>query len=264
MKITFKTAVVPAIIISVALAGFAYAQNNSKAKNAFCEKLAEMSSKLGQKISDSSAKVFEKRTEAMKNLQQKRTDLDKDILKEREGWDDNRKEFYAKIDEKADTDAKKAALLVFKNAVEKAVSDRRAAINTAQDAFRAGVDALIEDRKEAVESLVEKYKAAIQAAIANSTGDCATQGADATKIRERLMTELKAARQQYNSDKQEIDKIGEQLKALIDARKAAFEKAKSDFKAALEKAKSDLKIAFGQLASPTPMPTVTPSPTTQP
>ena len=74
------------------------------------------------------------------------------------------------------------------------------------------------------------------------------------------MTELKAARGQYILDKQGIDKLGEQVKALTDARKAAFEKAKEDFKVALEKAKADLKAVFGEIKSQTPAS----SPTVQP
>jgi hypothetical protein len=60
------------------------------------------------------------------------------------------------------------------------------------------------------------------------------------------MASLNAAKDKLRADRDALETIGEQVKALVDARRAAVEQAKTDFKAALEAAKDDLKAALGE------------------
>jgi len=269
MKITFnKLFILFFVLFVLGASSFVYAQNGNKnnerstganADNNFCSKIADLGSKVSQMISEKMGKLDLKRGERDQKLNEKRAEIDQKLGENRQRWDSNRAEQYAKLQEKADTDVKKQALLNFISAVDTAIAGRRAAINTAQNNFRTAIDKLVENRGGTADNVVDAYKAAVQSAITKAIGDCATQGADAKNIREMLMTELKAARGQYVSDKQEIDKLGEQVKTLTDARKVAFEKAKADFKTAVDKAKADLKTAFGELKS-TPAPSPAPQP----
>ncbi len=232
---------------------FALAQNensptpqaNGKSASVFCSKIAEYLLKIDQKITDAQEKIKEKRTDRSNNLNVKRSEFDAKANENRIKWDENRNENYIKMEERLDTDAKKQSLEAFKLAIGKAVSERRVAIDAAQEVFRKGVDQLISERKTKVDDIANSYKSAIESALQKSQTDCQA-GLSATDIRSNLKDALKAGREKYASDKKEIDKIGEGINPLIDARKTAMEKAKEDFKTAVEKAKTDLKAVFGE------------------
>lgn len=271
MKIIFnKFFILSVALFVLGVSTLVYAQNENagstgkeNAADNFCSKISELGSKVDQMITGKLVNLDSKRSERDKKLGEKRAEIDQKLGENRQKWDSNRAEHYAKLQEKADTDAKKQALLNFISAVDKAIADRRTAVNAAQDAFRNGIDKLLTSRGTKADQITAEYKKAIEDAVAKAKSDCSDSSKSAT-IRQELKDALKVARQKFTSDKQGIDKLGEQVKTLIDVRKAAFEKAKADFQTAMNKAKADLKAVFGVLTPQTSTPAASPSPTVQP
>jgi len=269
MKTIFSKILVFATVLTIGAGSAVYAENgnskaiNEKATEVFCSKISSLSSKVNQLVSEKMNKLELRRGERDKKLGEKRTEINQKLQDSREKWDRNRAEQYAKLEEKADTDAKKQALLNFKSAIDGAVADRRAAINSAQDAFRTGIDQLLTSRGIKADQIVGEYRAEIEEVIKKVETECAS-GASSAGVIQDAKKVLKTARERYTSGRQEMEKLGEQIKVLVDTRKTAFEKAKSDFMSVMDKAKADLKIAFGVLSSPTPNPTITPSASAQP
>jgi chromosome segregation ATPase len=264
MKTTFnKLFVFFVALLVLGAATLAYAENENtgstakeKATDNFCLKILDLSSKVDQMITEKIDKLDSKRSERDQGLGVKRAEIDQKLGENRQKWDSNRAEHYTKLQEKADTDAKKQALLNFISAVDTAIANRRAAVNAAQDTFRNGINQLLASREIKVDQITADYKKAIEDAVTKAKSDCSDSSKSAA-VRQALKDALRAARQEFTSDKQAIDKLGEQVKALTDARKAAFEKAKADFTAAMDKAKAVLKTAFGELKS-SPVPSQTP------
>lgn len=214
-------------------------------KNGVCLQAGNLSSKIDQRLTERETEIQEKRMERTQNFEAKRERRDRELEQLREKWNENREQFYAKLTEKADTDAKKQALVKFKAAVEAAVKARRAAIDQANGDYRAATDKLVASRKTAIDAVKLTYRNAIRAAFKKANDDCAKSDADSAKIREQLKTELKANQDKYQADVQAAEKVGKSVQELITARRDSVAKALADFKVALEKAKIDLKAAGG-------------------
>lgn len=207
-----------------------------------CKRYTE--TKLGRTTDD-------KRNEFTTRLSQKGTDLgDK-----RSEWDDKRtearlmadqkrEEHYAKLTEKAVTDVQKQAVEVFKQAVEKAVSDRRTAQDTARQSYRSGVDAILANRKSTLEAESGDFKLAVEAALAKAKTSC-ENGTPVDTVKSVLKTDLEAAKSALKTAKDENGKVSEEIRALVEVRKTAIQSAKEAFDAAMQDAKTALETALG-------------------
>lgn len=222
----------------------------------FCANVDKMT-QLETRMIDNEGKIEQKREEQKKKIDDRWVERNTKRENNRNKWDENRDEFFAKLEGKATTDAQKQALLTFKEATTAAIAAHRMAIDSAIEAFRKGVEQAIASKKTNVDALVNAYRVEVQAAITKAKADCALTNPDAVAIRVAFQSRVKAAKEKFITDKKDIDKINDSLESLIDAKKQAVEKANNDFKAAIEKARNDLKAAF-------PVPTVTPSPTATP
>lgn len=247
--------VITILAIILPIAGFAATRNNNAnatstpasgaaGKNGVCLQTGNLSSKIDQRLTEREAKIQEKITERTQNFEQRRENRDSKLEQLREKWDENREQFYAKLTEKAGTDAKKQALVKFKAAVEAAVKARRAAIDQANSAYRAAINKLIANRKTVIDSAKSTYRNAIRLAFKNANDACAKNDVDSAKVREQLKAELKIAQDKYQTDIQAAEKVGKSAQDLIKARRDSVEKALADFKTAMEKARTDLKAVW--------------------
>lgn len=209
----------------------------------FCKGLAAMAAKVEERVAAGTSAIAAKRAEAQTRLDERKTSHDTKLAEARAKEDEMRDERVADLEVIADTDAEKQALEKFQADVAAAVTVRRAATDLANEAFRDGLKAKIAARASAVDAATTTFNAAVRAALAKAKADCAS-GVSPASVRTTLMASLKAAREKMQSDLQEIAKLGPQVKALIDVRVAAHEKAMADFHASLDAAKAELKAAF--------------------
>lgn len=210
----------------------------------FCSRLLEVKSKVNGGLADRTTKLAEARTARDGKLDAGQADRDAKLADTRAKADANRQDHYAKLLEKADTDAKKQAVQTFRTAVEAAVAARRAAIDEAIKTFRQGVDGAITARKAAVDTAVNTFTASVNAATAKADTDCAGKVAPRT-ARETFQASLRAAREKLRTGRQALEKRKDVVTPLRTERKAAVDKAIADFKAAVEAAKNTLKAALG-------------------
>lgn len=215
----------------------------NKRVGAFCKLIAELSSRIDQRLTAREAKIEERRAERTYTIAEHWQKRDEKKEEVRTRWSENREEHFAKLEEKLGSDAKKQALAQFRIAATEAIKVRQEAINKGIDEFRLGVQNAIAERKKAVDDAKKVFKDAINAAFAKAKTDC-ENGIDSATVRTNLQQDLKAAKDKYKSDIQNIEKLQVKMKELIAAKKAATEKAIADFKAALEEAKADFKAAL--------------------
>jgi hypothetical protein len=234
---------------SIILAQNENQQVQQKIKN-FCSQFSTFTSKIDQKIIGVSDKLSLKRDEISNKIDEKRENREVKLEQVREKWDNNRLEHFAKLEEKAQTSEQKQAVADFEKAVNDAIVARRTAIDLAIHNFKTGVDQANASRKAAIDLLKNIYDVSVKTALTKAMVDCESGVAPAT-VRQSLVNDIKSARDGFNSERKEIDKIKDAKEKLISEKKAAFEKAISDFKLAMEKARSDFKASFPDKATTT-------------
>jgi len=185
--------------------------------------------KVDQNLVRNQERIMNKQEERLQNMEEKRLQREQKLVDFREKWEQNRERQYEKLQEIAQTDTQKQAVLEFKQTTETALTARKIAVDAAISAFRSGLDQLINNRNT--------YQVAVQKA----KEDCAAE-VDANQVRTTFMATLRAGRDKYNSDRQGIEKIS--TKALVETRQAAFKKALDDFKTAMQTAREKLRTAF--------------------
>lgn len=210
-----------------------------------CENLAERSSRLQERLGDRYEKIMERKVKRTTVFDEKRNGRDAILDERRAERDANRAEMYEKLMERAGDDAtKKAAVSAFQSAVEQAVSDRKKAVDAAITAFRSGIDTALGNRKNTIEASVADFKSAVEQAVSEVKKSCEA-GTDPATVRATFEASLKTARADIADDRAAAEKVGVQVKALAETKRAAFLSAHETFKAAMEKARTDLKVAFG-------------------
>ncbi len=218
-----------------------YDQNENKQAQ-FCKTIEKWAGKVDQNIIDRQSKIQERQTERLQKLEEKRENRDGKLEQYREKWEEKWGEHFAKLEEKATTSAQGEALVEFKEAVKNAIAIRQAAVDAAISEYRTNLDKMIADRKTALEQAKTEYKNAYQIAVQKAKTDCAN-GVNPAQIKETLRASLMAAKDEYNSERKELEK-GD-VKSLVDVRQAAFKQALENFKKAMQEARDALKAALG-------------------
>ncbi|MCS7092670.1 MAG: hypothetical protein NZM26_04960 [Patescibacteria group bacterium] len=183
---------------------------------------------------------LDKRKENLEERQNRRAQL---LQERRRNWDENRNERYEILMSKAKTEEQKLAVANFKSAVEAAVQKRRDIIDRAVQDFRKGMDSAVKNREDAVKKAVETYQKNRKEAFEKARTACQA-GKDPSEIRATLHSDLEAAVKKFRSDKSSVEKIGESVKSLSEARKLAVEQAVNDFRATLKAEVSKLRSAL--------------------
>ena len=218
--------------------------NGSNAAKGFCNRVSKISSDTGQRFGNSNAKLEQKRERIRERVEERRQERDQRYEQKREKWDDNRAEHFAKLDEKAGTNEQKRVALEFQEAVNAAIRARRDAVNAAIQQFRQGIEDAKIVRKGSTDEAITAFRASSEAAIENAQADCEEDGVDPKAVQQTLRNDIKAAKQEYISARQETEKIDIDMEALITAKREAIEEAQDVFKQALEDAKADFKADF--------------------
>src|SRR3989344_2152650 len=214
-------------------------------QKAFCTRFIENASQISARLDERSGKIDERQDNRLKRLEEKRTKRDQLLEGKRDGGDERRVQMYAKLLEKADTDAEKAAVEKFKTTVEAAIKTRRTAVDAAITSFRTSVENTVSGRQSGIDSVKKKFTSATNAALAEAKASC-EKGTDAKTVREEFLSDMQAAREALQSDRQASDKVVGQVKALAKTRQTSLEKAFTDFRTTLEAAQKELKAAFGE------------------
>ncbi|MBU1132627.1 hypothetical protein KKC32_05295 [Patescibacteria group bacterium] len=235
-------------------AGLAQEENNGEqpleltlepiaVENVFCDKFSAWTEKVKNRIVENDAKLENWRAQNLNKRMERLTAQDGKSEQNRKRWDENRTNHFSKLEEKAQTDEQRQALIKFQESVNAAVSARRASMDAAKSAFREGISAKLQARKSKTDEVISAYRNGIDGIIEKINADCDT-GADQKELRTTGMSALKNAKTKFQSDRKAIEKVNVSLETLLSTRKKAMEKAQADFKSALEKAKEELKSVW--------------------
>ncbi|MCX6791202.1 MAG: hypothetical protein NTV62_03375 [Candidatus Gribaldobacteria bacterium] len=255
--------IAPAILVQArAVVGENNSTTTPKANNnqAFCDKILQLGENFSQKVAQEELKLEEERDKKIQLADDHRGEIDQKRSQNRASWSENRLEQFAKIEERAQTDAQKQAVIKFREAVSTAIADRQSKVDTAVTIFRKGMDDALSTRKSTVDEAVKAFRQKVGAIYAKAKTDCET-GVAVNTIRNDVKQGIKTAQDNYKTARGKIDKKAEAVKSLTEAKKKALEKAMEEFRIMLEKAKKDLKVAFPKTekTATSTNPTTTPS-----
>lgn len=239
-----------AITIAILVPVLIVAQNNEVTEKAkgFCTIISGLYSKIDQRFSNAQSKLEAKREEISNRIEKRRERRDAKLEEKRARWDVNREEHFTKMEERAQTDEQKQAVVVFHRAVTEAIKARRAAIDGAIQNFRDGVDNVKLLRKSTIDEIVNNFREDVRAAFDKAESDCGS-GVSPGTVRQNLHSDLKTAKEKFVNDRQSIEKLSTDMEPLIEAKREAIKKAIEDFKAVIEQARADFKAASGEETS---------------
>ena len=208
----------------------------------FCAKVKN--SKIDQQIATKISRLQSDYQSRQTKITQKRAEQVTSLSAKQTKWDANREQHFAQLQAKAGTDAEKTAVVKFMTAVNAAVNNRRLAVARAVQAFRAGVDQAILARRSALITVLDNYYKGVKAALDKAKTDCATDGTTDSTIRAAFMASMKTAQAKLQTEKSQIDKLGETIQKLAETKKTAITKAGTDIQVAIEVARIELEKAF--------------------
>jgi hypothetical protein len=253
MKVHFNRAQIASVMVAggllMSLTAPAYARDGDTAHTAataaFCSRLGTLQTQTTNAVTERVAKLGTTRTDGDAQHRSRREGVDDKLVTARAKADAERKLHYAKLGDKATTDAQKQALEEFKSTIEPAVATRRAAVDAADTAYRSGVDQLIARHRTSIDSAVASFKTGVNAAFAQAQVGCAA-GTSADQIRTTLVASLKTARTTLQTSLQNADKVKGNVAPLDATRKQAVNAAVASFKTTARSAGETLKAALKQ------------------
>ena len=210
---------------------------------AFCGALSDTKSKLNTAVDLKKGAVAEYLAALPEDLENGRNGRDAKLEETRSEADQLRSEWYARLKDRAEGDGEEDAVVRYQKRVEKAVDDRREAIDAAIATFRTSVDALVTGRTTNMMSAREDFTAAVTAATAKLETDCLNGAATATVLK-NFRASLAAARTRLIADKQAAQSIQEEMKVLSGARKKSIAASVAAFQTELSAANAELRAAF--------------------
>ena len=213
-----------------------------------CERIMQASEKLLVRLDERKADISKRSEERREAVAERRSEHRDTAVERRENWNTRWDALILKLQAKAETDVQKAAIAQFKIAMQTAFNARQTALDAANTAFRTVLDKAVAERKAAVQSAADTLKGSVKTALAKANADCQAGVAGAT-VRAALKTSLDAAHAKFRTDVQAADKIGVNARTQAETRRAAVEKAKTEFKAAALKARDALKAALNAESS---------------
>ncbi|MFA6552700.1 MAG: hypothetical protein WCT19_04360 [Candidatus Paceibacterota bacterium] len=216
---------------------------SSPGSNNFCANVDKFDATEDQKLVDGIANYEKIKVTRTQVLNQNYASRDAQQEIDRDNFNVDTDAGLAALQELAQTDAEKKAVVSFGQIIGNAVSARRKAVDAAVKSFRSGLDQAINTRKANIDNYLAAFKSAIDGIISKAKTDCAN-GVDQSLIKKNMQDGIKSARKVFSDSIVKLDKVSVTISTLLASRKSAFDKAHQDFNLALTKAKTDLEATF--------------------
>jgi len=162
----------------------------------------------------------------------------------RDKIDDQRQLNFAKLEDRADTDAQRSAVSTYESVVTGAANTRRSAVDAARATYRDAAEAAIKARRANLSNQASGLSSAVSVAYATAEASC-QGGVDMTTVRTTLLESLKTSRQTFAEQRDNDDAIRDQLASYVKTRNATIKAADKAFVQTVQDAATDLKAAFG-------------------
>jgi hypothetical protein len=234
---------------SLAVSNIGPATNNQKpstipATSQFCNSFNVKANAVTARVSNLSGKLSQAWTRQDQKIASQQQQVNQKIAADRQQADATRAADFTKLEAKATTSVQKQAVQTYENAVNGAVTVRRASFDSARKDFRAGLQNIIDTNRNTVSSQLDSFSGAVNTAITNAEASCSGTSTTAATIRTTFQSAMKSAQGTYRNDRSGDVKIGTQVQALVATRDAAFNAAEQAFQTTIASARQTLIQAF--------------------
>lgn len=212
-------------------------------QDASCDRILSVANTMLQHRKEKNDRIAERVADHGLYNEERRNNLIAKWSDTREKYDEARNKMYDKLNESAETDEQKEAVKDFVNAVDRAVSERRADIDAAVQSFQADVDKLVSSKKKSSSDIASSFETSMEEAIETAKNEC-DSNTDPKTVRENLLGKMKAARENAVEERKGLESMKDEIQKLIDKRKNAIKAAREKFVDAVENAREDLKKSF--------------------
>jgi hypothetical protein len=244
MKTQYNKIVAGAFALSILVSPFAGFAAETKVKGgSFCNKIDAVTEKINTRLVTHLDKFAVRKNTRIANISKRRVTRDENRADHREIKDIKVDTRISNLTAKADTEAKKLAVVSFEQSVNSAISQRRATVDEAVLKFRNGVDNLITTKFNSIDNSAAVFKQSVNEAIVAAKNSCAN-GTDSEIVRTTMRNSIKVAQDKFKTNRIDTS-IEADINALVEIKRQSIDGAVVKFKADMEKAKADLKIAFG-------------------
>ncbi len=207
-----------------------------------CSEIKTMQTGALARLDERANAIGGRHTERRTGIDTKRAERMKTLMTKRSEHEATRAIQYAALRARASTTEQKAAVETFTTAVETLVTARKAAVDAAIKSFEDGVAVLRPKIDTATIDRKTQVKADLDTIFNNAEAAC-TSGKTGPEVRAVIQAGMEAMRTKRTDTKGEYS-FKDDFEALRATRKAAEEKAQSDFKTGFEIAKTALKTAL--------------------
>ncbi len=217
-------------------------QGNAQKNNsglAFCNRISKME-EIQTRMIEKAEEMKTKREERNQKRMDNRQTREERHIANRLKWDANRSEHFAKLEELANTDEKKLAVLEFRQTMEQAISERRADFDMATSDFQNAIAQEIENRRELLDMTAEEFRNKTQLAIEKAKEACLGEEPDVKNIMNTFKEEMRIAKEEFKAANDSIRGLKDKVQEFSSIRKQSLEQAKEEFKGTLELAKEKL------------------------
>jgi len=242
---TYKQILSAVILLSLAFPVLAVAERNDRASAGICARIENASNQSLDRIGQNQDMV---RTRIRENRERRHDRRESNIEEKntrREKWNTSRLAHFEKLAERVETEEEARAVTAFITTIEKAVSDRRDAIDSVTGSYRVELEELNEVRKIAIDQIIHDYKTAVERALNKAKEDC-VNGADPERVKENLTSEISSAKDNLAGARREFNGNKSELENLINSTREQIKTVNERFKATVHSAIADLKTAFGE------------------
>lgn len=210
----------------------------------FCDRLGTISTNLEKRISHREEQFRRSKDNRLENFIKHASSTSERLESTRDKWDENRKEQYAKLLERADTDAEKKAVEQFRSAMDAAMAKRRAAIDAAIKTFETDIKGMLGSRKVGLEKAATAFRTSEQAAIKEAQDTC-KNGKSIKTVREIFNRKLHTIQRTFEGDRGDANRLGVGFEGFARKRTEALREAREIYDSAARKARQDLKAVLG-------------------
>lgn len=208
-----------------------------------CTQLSTQAQQIQARLTERIANLTQKRTETASQIQQRVTERTAQRTEKRAQWEETKTLNWEKLRAAGETTEQKAAIEKFITAVQTAVKVKTDAINKIVTDYRAAIQTQNNTRKTEIDTKISAYKNQVASIVSQVKADCAA-GKDAKEIRTYFKTEMQKARNEFQAQRKTAEKFKDEIAPIKEAKKAELKAVIATFKASVEAAKTELRATF--------------------
>lgn len=240
MKHLTRFAPVAILAAVLALPTAVNAQSIRDRENNVCSLLNERRAKVLESLDERTGEYSRRVNASLTAAELRQKEVDEVLISTQGEFAQRIHQWHQKYISENSDETKRGSADEFVDTLKQLISVRREAYAQARSEYRAGLDQARQQRHAQTQERINSLKAGVEQAFSQTQSACSRGGAEAAKIREEFINNLKQIRLAYADFRRTDSSYGEQIEGLITARKNTYDQARREFEQGFQQALSKL------------------------